>query len=83
MSGKWNYRVERRGDSLSLIREGHEPKAMIAVGDNVFVTQGDPLAIQYVFVRGAGGRVQRIIERRKFADLDLARLAEAAAPQGQ
>ncbi|HWY25843.1 MAG TPA: DUF4440 domain-containing protein [Nevskia sp.] len=80
VSGKWNYRVERHGDGLSLTREGHEAKTMIAVGDNVFVVQGDPLAIQYIFVRGADGKVQRIVERRKFADLDLVRTAEAAAP---
>lgn len=80
VSGKWNYRVERRGEGLSLTREGHEAKTMIAVGDNVFVTQGDPLAIQYIFLPGPDGKAGRIVERRKFADLDMLRAAETAVP---
>ena len=78
VSGHWNYRVERQGAGLSLSREGHDPKPMIAMGDNVFVTQGDPLAIQYIFLPGPDGKVQRIVERRKFADLEMVRVAGPA-----
>jgi hypothetical protein len=80
ISGHWNYRVERQGAGLSLRREGHDPKPMIAMGDNVFVTQGDPLAIQYIFLPGSGGKAQRIVERRKFADLEMVRVPEPAVP---
>lgn len=78
VSGKWNYRIERQGEGLTMAREGREAKPLIPVGDNVFVAAGDPLAIQYIFVRGADGKAQRIVERRKFADLDMTRVADAA-----
>ena len=77
--GQRRYRVALQGDHLALGREGRELKPLIAVGDNVFVAQGDPLAILYIFVRGADGKVQRLVERRKFADLQMTRIAEAAA----
>jgi hypothetical protein len=80
LSGQWRYRVERAAAGLAYGRDGHPAKPMIAVADNVFVVQGDPLAIQYVFERGADGRVQRLVERRKFADLELRRLPDAAPP---
>lgn len=79
VSGKWRYHVERRGDGLVFGREGRDLEPLIAVADNVFVLQGDPLAIQYIFLRGADGKVQRLVERRKFADLQMTRLAEAPA----
>jgi len=78
LSGKRRYRVALQGDGLTLGREGREAKPLIAVGDNVFVGQGDPLAILYIFVRGADGKVQRMVERRKFADLQMPRIDDAA-----
>ncbi len=78
LSGR-KQRVEVRGGQLFEGRDGRELKPLIAVGDNVFVGQGDPLAILYIFVRGADGKVQRLLERRKFADLQMTRLAEASA----
>lgn len=76
LSGK-QQRVELRGGQLYEGRDGRELKPLIAVGDNVFVGQGDPLAIQYIFLRGADGKVQRLLERRKFTDLQMTRLADA------
>lgn len=78
LSGR-KQRVEVRGGQLFEGRDGRELKPLIAVGDNVFVGQGDPLAIQYIFLRGADGKVQRLLERRKFADLQMTRLADAPA----
>ena len=79
LSGR-KQRVEVRDGQLFEGRDGRELKPLIAVGDNVFVGQGDPLAIQYIFLRGADGKVQRLLERRKFADLQMMRIADTAAP---
>ena len=78
VSGHWRYRVERSGAGLSLTREGGQPKPLIAVSDSVFVAAGDPLGILYVFVRDGGGRAQRIVERRKFADLEMLRAGDGS-----
>ena len=80
LGGKRQYRVAVQGDHLAEGRDGRELTPLIAVGDNVFVAHGDPLAIQYIFVRGADGKVQRMVERRKFADLQMPRIAEAPSP---
>jgi hypothetical protein len=83
-SGKRRYRVVVKDGQLAEGREGREPSPLIPVGDNVFVGKGDPLAILYIFVRGADGKVQRMVERRKFADILMARVEEApAATQSQ
>jgi len=84
LGGKRQYRVAVQGGHLAEGRDGRELTPLIAVGDNVFVAQGDPLAIQYIFVRGADGKVQRMVERRKFADLQMPRIADtpvSTAPQ--
>jgi hypothetical protein len=78
LSGQRRYRVERRGDALVYGRDGGELAPLIPLADNVFVQQSDPLAIQYIFLRGADGKVQGLISRRKFADLRLNRMAGAA-----
>ena len=67
--GPWRYKVEARGSELWAGREGRDAKRLIAVGDNVFVEPGDPLSILRIFARGPDGRVDRMIERRKSADL--------------
>lgn len=77
LSGQRRYRVEVRGDTLVGGREGKEPMSLIAVGDNVFADSGSSLGILRVFVRGADGRVVRMVDRRKFADLDWLRVATA------
>lgn len=69
LSGKRRYLVELRGDTLV----GGRDKApalqpLIPVGDNVFADSGSSLGIVRIFVRGADGSVQRMVERRKFAD---------------
>lgn len=69
LSSERRFRVERRGDALFGGREGREPVSLIAVGDNVFVDAGSNLGILRVFVAGANGNVDRMVERRKFADL--------------
>ena len=78
LGGQRRYRVEQRGDELAMGREGGKLEPLIRVGDNVFVAKGDPLAIQYIFLRGTDGQVDRIVERRKFADLQLLRVRDAA-----
>ena len=74
MSAEWRYRVERRDDGLVGGREGRELKSLIAVGDNVFADAGSSLGILRVFVCGKEGTVERMVERRKFADLSWRRV---------
>jgi hypothetical protein len=73
--GAWRYRVEARDDALfGGNPAGGEPQGLIPVGDNVFVEAGNPLGMLRIFVRGKGGKVERMIVRRKFADLEWKRL---------
>jgi hypothetical protein len=74
LSAERRYRVERRGAELVGGREGRDLKPLIAVGDNVFVDAGSNLGILRVFVVNADGRVERMVERRKFADLSWRRV---------
>ena len=74
LSGKRRYRVEQRGDTLVGGRENSELTPLIAVGDNVFVDAGSNLGILRIFVRGRGEAVERMVQRRKFADLDWLRI---------
>lgn len=76
LSGKRRYRVEQRGDILVGGRENTELKPLIAVGDNVFFEAGSNLGILRIFVRGAAGTVERMVQRRKFADLDWLKVKE-------
>jgi hypothetical protein len=75
LSGKRRYRVEQRGETLVGGRENTELKQLIAVGDNVFVEAGSNLGILRIFVRGKTGAVERMVQRRKFADLDWLRVS--------
>lgn len=70
LSGQRRYRVEQRGDALVGGREGGEPTPLIPVGDNVFADAASPLGIIRIFVRGPAGAVDRMVQRRKFADTD-------------
>lgn len=74
LSGKRRYRVEQRGDILVGGRENTELKPLIAIGDNVFFEAGSNLAILRIFVRAPTGEVERMVQRRKFADLDWLRV---------
>jgi ketosteroid isomerase-like protein len=68
LSGRRRYRVEQRGAILVGGRENGALTPLIAVGDNVFVDSGSSLGILRVFVRGQRGGVERMVQRRKFAD---------------
>jgi hypothetical protein len=74
LSGKRRYRVEQRGDTLVGGREGAQLTPLISVGDNVFVEAGSNLGILRIFVRGKNGGVERMVQRRKFADLDWVKI---------
>lgn len=74
LSGKRRYRVEQRGESLVGGREGGELTPLIAVGDNVFTDAGNNLGILRIFVRSGEGAVERMVQRRKFADTDWMRV---------
>jgi ketosteroid isomerase-like protein len=76
LSGKRRYRVERRGDDLVGGREGGALARLIPVGENVFADSGSTLGVIRIFVRGRSGAVERMVQRRKFADLDWMRVAE-------
>lgn len=67
--GAWRYEVKLRDGTLVAGRAGAEPQPLIAVGDNVFLAPGDPLAVLRIFVREPDGKVRRMVQRRKFADL--------------
>lgn len=68
LSGKWRYQVEVRETGLFGGPPG-KPKALIAVGDNVFAEAGNTLGVLRIFARGKDGKVDRMIQRRKYADL--------------
>jgi ketosteroid isomerase-like protein len=76
LSGKRRYRVERRGDTLVGGREGGELKPLLAVGDNVFAEAGSDLGILRIFVARPDGTVERMVQRRKFADLSWLRVPD-------
>jgi ketosteroid isomerase-like protein len=82
LSGKRRYRVEQRGDTLAGGREGSQLTPLIAVGDNVFVEAGSNLGILRIFVREKNGGVERMVQRRKFADLDWVKI-EGDNPTGK
>jgi hypothetical protein len=67
--GDWRYRVEAREGRL-FGGTGKDLQALIAVGDNVFADAGSSLGVLRVFVRGADGAVAKMVQRRKFADLE-------------
>ena len=81
LSGTRRYRVEQRGDSLLGGREGGQLTPLIAVGDNVFADAGSNLGILRIFVRGPAGAVERMVQRRKFADLNWVRVPEGATEE--
>lgn len=81
LSGKRRYRVERRGDGLVGGREGGELAPLIPVGENVFADSGSTLGVIRIFVRGRSGSVERMVQRRKFADLDWRRIAPAKSAE--
>ncbi len=74
LSGKRRYRVEQRGDTLVGGRENSELTPLLAVGDNVFIEAGSNLGILRIFVRGQTSAIERMVQRRKFADLDWVRV---------
>ncbi len=76
------FHVEARGDTLFGRSVSGARTRLIPIGENVFVDAGDPLAIVRIFVRGANGTFDRMIQRRKFADL-VWRKAPVAMKQGR
>ena len=79
LSGKRRYSVERRGRGLVAGRQGSELAALIAVGDNVFADSASALGVLRIFVRGPSGAVERMVQRRKFADVEWRKLVPARA----
>lgn len=74
LSGQREFTVEVRDGTLFGGSPGTELKALIPVGDNVFAERGNPLGLLRIFVRGKGGKVDRMIQRRKHADLEWRRV---------
>lgn len=81
LGGQRRYRVEARGDTLAGGRDGGELKPLIAVGENVFTDAGSNLGILRIFVRGADGSVDRMLQRRKFADTSWKKVAAEPGKQ--
>jgi hypothetical protein len=81
LSGKRRYVVEQRGEDLFGGREGSELTRLIPVGENVFVDAGSNLGVLRIFVRGQTGAVDRMVQRRKFADLNWSRVPATKEPQ--
>jgi len=75
LSGKRRYRVEVHGDTLVGGPEGRPPTRLIPVGGSVFAEAGSSLGILRIFVAGPDGTIARMVQRRKFADLDWLRVA--------
>jgi len=57
--------------------EGGKLAPLIPVGENVFAESGSSLGNLRIFLRGPGGAVERMVSRRKFADLELRRAGGA------
>lgn len=74
LSGQRELAVEVRDGTLFAGPPGTELKALIPVGDNVFAERGNPLGVLRIFVRGKGGKADRMIQRRKHADLEWRRV---------
>jgi len=72
--GQWRYAVAVHGGGLAGGSPGTEARPLIPVGENVFVEAGSPLGALRIFVRGAGGAVEHMVQRRKYADLDWVRV---------
>jgi len=79
LSSQRRYSVERRGGGLVAGREGSALAALIAVGDNVFADSASTLGVLRIFVRGTGGAVDRMVQRRKFADVEWRKVIPARA----
>jgi hypothetical protein len=79
--GDWRLQFEVSDGTLAAGTPGGALRPLIAVGDNVFVEAGHPLAILRIFVRGSDGRVAKMIQRRKFADVEWTRLPRPSAPR--
>lgn len=69
LAGQRRYRVEQRGDALVGGPENRELAPLIPVGENVFADSGSSLGVIRIFIRNADGVVDRMIQRRKFADI--------------
>lgn len=74
LSGQRQLAVEARDGTLFAGPPGTELKPLIPVGDNVFAEPGHPLGVLRIFVRGKGGKADRMIQRRKHADLEWRRV---------
>jgi len=73
-----SFSVHRDGDALSYTtRPGRPPTRLLPLARDVFMDDGDEKNL-YLFRRDAGGKVDAVIERRKFNDLRMAR--DATAP---
>jgi hypothetical protein len=69
LSGHRRYFVDAHGTKLVGGPSDNDLKPLIPVGENVFVRGGDPLAQLIIFPVEPNGTVNRMIVRRKFADL--------------
>lgn len=74
LSGQREFVVEVRGGALHGGPPGGALTQLIALGDNVFADAGSPLGVLRIFVRGPGGKVERMIQRRKHANLEWRRV---------
>jgi hypothetical protein len=67
--GKRRYFVDHHGTKLVGGPNDNDLKPLIPIGENVFVRGGDNLAQLIIFPIEPNGTVNRLIVRRKFADL--------------
>jgi ketosteroid isomerase-like protein len=74
LAGKRRYVVEQRGSELFGGREGGDLTRLIPVGENVFVEAGSPLGVQRIFLSSNSERADRMLQRRKFADVTWTRI---------
>jgi ketosteroid isomerase-like protein len=73
------FTIRRSGEGLVLAtRAGGKEVALSPVAPDVFTDRGEEKNL-LIFQRGRSGRVERLIERRKFSDLHLERVDAPAA----
>ena len=83
LSGKRRYRVEQRDGVLWGGGENRELVRLIPVGENVFADAGSSLGVIRIFVRNADGAVDRMIQRRKFADTTWMKVPASPDPNSE
>ena len=76
LAGKRRYVVQLQSGGLFGGPVGGAMAPLIPVGENVFAEAGSALGVLRIFLADSGGAVNRMVQRRKFADITWLRVAD-------